>query len=496
MTGSRRVRNRLFQPGSWLDTFICRFRYAVTIIRQDGLAYFLKRSFQFTSWKIGTFFQSIHSKAASDDASRLYKVDDIQVNSQLSSDLFPGTLASYQDLQYPEQLSSAAIRGYHDNLVIQGISFHNQYISERETLLRQGHEGYSNRRILFVSPIRVLGGGANLIFLAANCMRRMGVDAQIMNLNVHRSWFERNYPNLNIPVVFVDIEEIPRLALNYDAVIATSNPTVSWITPAVVKRPTLVNGYYIQDYEPYFYSPDSHEFHKANASYTLILNQIRMVTTPWISDQIERHHHVQSHIIGAHMDTDLFIPRLRTNPSWPERPLRILAMIRPATARRNPKMTMAILQQASRMYQSRLEIILFGCDLTDPGFTSLEKDFSWQIAGQLRSTQIANLFNEADIFVDYSDFQAFGLSALESMASGLAVIVPANGGTNVYAKHETNCLVVDTKDQIASFHALQRLIEDHDLRLKLQQNAISTAARFFPELPTLKMLKVLFQEVE
>jgi glycosyltransferase involved in cell wall biosynthesis len=477
-----------------LDTFICSFRYAVTIIRQDGLAYFFKRFFQFTSWKIGTFYQSIHSKAAANESSRLYKVDDIQINSQLSPDLSPGTLPSYQYLQYLEQLSTTTIRGYRDNLVFQGISAHNQHISERKALLRQGHEGYSNRRILFVSPIRVLGGGANLIFLAANSMRRMGVDAQIMNLNVHRSWFERNYPNLSIPVLFVDIEDIPRMALNYDAVIATSNPTVSWIAPAVAERPTLVNGYYIQDYEPYFYSPDSHEFHKANASYTLIPNQIRMVTTPWISDQIERHHHVQSHIIGGHMDTDLFIPRSRTDPSWPDRPLRIVAMIRPATARRNPKMTMAILQQASNMYQSRLEIILFGCDHTDPGFASLEKDFSWQIAGQLLSTQIAHLFNEADIFVDYSDFQAFGLTALESMASGLVVIVPSHGGTNVYAKHEENCLVVDTHDQTASFHELQRLIEDDELRLKLQHNAVSTAARFFPELPAFNMLKVLFPE--
>jgi hypothetical protein len=325
-------------------------------------------------------------------------------------------------------------------------------------------------------------------------MQRMGVDVQIMNLRVHRSWFEKHYPGINLPVVFADMEEMPQLVADYDAVIATSNPTISWIAPVAGKHPHLVLGYYIQDYEPSFYAQGTHEFQRANVSYTLIPNLIRMVTTPWISDQIQLHHHVDSTIVGAHMDTDLFLPRPRANPSWPDRPLRITAMVRPTTARRNPKMTMAILQQASKMYGSKLEIRLFGCEPTDPGFAALDKDFPWQLAGQLRPTQVANLLNEADIFVDYSEYQAFGLTAIESMATGLAVIVPGEGGASFYAKHDKNSLVVDTHDQISCFNALQRLIEDDSLRLNLQVNAISTAARFFPELPTLTMLKALFSE--
>ena len=105
---------------------------------------------------------------------------------------------------------------------------------------------------------------------------------------------------------------------------------------------------------------------------------------------------------------------------------------------------MEILQQVSKMYGSRLEFRLFGCEADDPGFAPLPQDFPWQLAGELRPTQIANLLNEADIFVDFSDFQALGLTALESMACGLAVIVPMHGGTGTFAKHEENCLVVDT----------------------------------------------------
>lgn len=390
--------------------------------------------------------------------------------------------------------TSETIANYHNNLVLYGIRSHNHQIIERESIIQQGHERHSNRRVLFVSPIRVLSGGANLIILAARAMQQMGVDVQIMNLQVHRAWFQKNYPDLKLPVVFGDIEDVPQIVVNFDAVVATSNPTVSWIVPASAKRPDMAIGYYIQDYEPYFYPPDSHEYRKATASYTLIPNLLRMVTTPWISDQIRLHHGVSCHVVGAHMDVDLFQPRPRTDLSWPDRPLRIAAMIRPTTDRRNPKMTMQILQQASNMYGSKLEFYLFGCKPTDPGFAPLAKDFPWQLAGELHSTQMANLLNESDIFVDYSVFQAFGLTALESMACGLSAVVPSKGGGGIYAKHEKNCLVVDSSDQNVSYSALQRLIEDDTLRPKLQMDAIATAAQFYPEFPALNILNALFSD--
>ena len=466
---------------SWLKSSIRHIRYGFTIIRQDGLVYFFKRLYQFISWQVKGAYQSMRMRLVTRGRGQFLKVEDIRLTSPLEQK---------DQAEFPE---SRPASGYHEELVKTGLTSHNQHLIERERMVQLGRQHFENRRVLFVSPIRVLGGGANSILLAAKAMQRMGVDAQIMNLNVHRPWFERNYPDLKLPVVFADVEDIPRSAGSFDAIIATSNPTVAWIASAAEKQPGLKVGYYIQDYEPYFYTQDSHEFRKATASYTLIPDLVRMVTTPWISEQIRLHHRIQSTIVGGHIDTDLFQPRPNTDPSWPDRPLRVTAMIRPATARRNPKLTMAILQRASKMYPSRVQIRLFGCDPSDPGFASLEQDFAWQLAGQLRSSQVANLFNEADIFVDFSDFQAFGLTAVEAMATGLAVVVPENGGTQDYAQNEENCLVVDTHDQEASFRALRRLIEDDALRLKLQGNAVSAAARLYAEAPALKMLQELFQ---
>jgi glycosyltransferase involved in cell wall biosynthesis len=318
------------------------------------------------------------------------------------------------------------------------------------------------------------------------------VDAQIMNLHVHRPSFENSYPDINVPVVFGDIADIPDISRQFNAIVATQNHTLAWIAPTVEKRSDLTIGYYIQDYEPYFYPPDSDGYRIASNSYTLIPNLVRCVTTQWIYDQIQQHHGVPCYIIGASFDTDLFWPRPHHNPVWPDRPLRIAAMIRPNSERRSPRMTMEIMKQASKMYGSMLEFKLFGCKPSDPGFAPLPKDFPWHLAGELRPMQIANLLNETDIFVDYSIFQALGLTAMESMSCGVATIVPDYGGTNTFAKNEENCLVVDTHDPTACFNALQRLIEDQTLRQKIQKNAISAVIQFHPELPTYNLLSALF----
>jgi glycosyltransferase involved in cell wall biosynthesis len=106
---------------------------------------------------------------------------------------------------------------------------------------------------------------------------------------------------------------------------------------------------------------------------------------------------------------------------------------------------------------------------------------------------MANLLNEVDIFVDFSTYQGLGLTAMESMACGAAVIVPSKGGTSTFAHHEENALVVDTSNPQECLQALRRLIDDHALRAKLQQNSIHSVKKFYPERPAFNLLKALFQ---
>jgi glycosyltransferase involved in cell wall biosynthesis len=172
--------------------------------------------------------------------------------------------------------------------------------------------------------------------------------------------------------------------------------------------------------------------------------------------------------------------------------LKIGAMIRPSTPRRQPGLTIEVLHDIYNRHLGEIEIILFGCEPSDPGFFELSISFPWSHAGVLTRPRLANLFNEIDVFVDFSVFQAMGLTALEAMACGVAVVVPENGGSESFARHEGNALIVDTSSKEACLAGLERLVRDGQLRNRLQQRAIFDVCKFTPEFAATNILTALF----
>ena len=377
------------------------------------------------------------------------------------------------------------------NRVLEGIRARSRYMFDRHRIVQNGMR-YADRRVLFVVPVRHAGGGSNIIMMEARAMRKMGVDVQILNLRGHRETFDAAYAHMELPVFYAEIDDIPRIAARYDAVVATFNPTVSWIKPALEQNPELVVGYYIQDFEPLFYPPDSEGYHMAFDSYTLIPDMVRFSKTEWTRQQVEAQIGVPCQVIGPSMDVDLFRPRPRKS-EWPHRPLRVGAMIRPASLHRAPQLTLRILRRLAKKYGARVEIVLFGTPVLSPASgNDLPIDFPWQLAGILSPAQVANYMNGLDIFVDFSSHQAMGLTAMEAMACGVASILPQAGGASAFARHEENCLMVDTADPEACWEGLVRLVDDHDLRTRLQLAGLRDMPQYFPERPAFEILKQLF----
>ncbi len=376
--------------------------------------------------------------------------------------------------------------------VMEGLRAHSRIMFEQREWIRKGRAAFSRRRVLWILPVMDPGGGGSIVILKAKLMREMGVRAEIFNLRAYRERFKRSYPTLDVPVVYGEVADIPTIAMRYDAVIATANASVEWLVPTVSRNPGLVRGYFIQDFEPYFYPPDSEGYKSALASYSLIPDMVRFATTEWIRQEVIHQTGVECGLVGPCFDVNLFRPRPRLEAEWPHRPLKIAAMIRPESHYRAPRFTMEVLKRTDQRFGSRVEIILFGVEPGNPSFAQLPHDFAWRLAGKLNRRQMARLLNEVDIFVDFSSHQALGITAQEAMACGVAVIVPARGGTSCFAREGENCLVVDTSSPQACEQALRRLVEDHKLRAHLQSNAIHDVTAFYPEKPTFNILDALF----
>ena len=390
------------------------------------------------------------------------------------------------------QIIEEGVAACANSRVLQGIRVRSQTMLDRHAWIERGRARYAGLRVLFALPIAAPGGGGNVVIDEALAMREMGVDAQIFNLKIHQSKFQASYPALEIPVTFGDETSLTEIALEYDAVIATHNATVQWLSGIPVERRVPRRGYYVQEFEPYMYPEGSEGYQEAWNSYTLIDDLIRFTKTEWSRREVRNNAGANSTVVGASVNTDIFRPRPRMDVDWPNRPLKIAAMIRPCSVYRASKLTMELLRQASERYRQDVEFVLFGTTLDDPGFAALPRNFPWKLAGVLNQKQVARLMNEVDIFVDFSSHQAMGLTAMEAMACGVAVIVPQRGGADCFARHEENSLIVDTLSREACWQTLQRLIEDDTLRAKLQRNALVDACDYYPERPAFNILSALF----
>lgn len=99
--------------------------------------------------------------------------------------------------------------------------------------------------------------------------------------------------------------------------------------------------------------------------------------------------------------------------------------------------------------------------------------------------------NQSDIFVVTSWWEGFGLPGLEAMACGCAIITTKNGGCNEYAKAELNCLMYDPKDVESLVNLIIKLGENHALRKKISECAITTSLNHSWDFSASKLLQLV-----
>lgn len=355
---------------------------------------------------------------------------------------------------------------------------------------------FAGKKILFILPVSSPGGGANVVVSESLLMMKMGVQVDFYNLKVNKDQFVASYPDLPIKVIYGNIADLNNIMGGYDAVIATYNPSVGWIKNNLHSKKNPIIGYYVQGYEPLMYPNESYDYFQAVNSYSLIDKMVLFTKTQWTQRIVIENTRKDTKVVGISVNISLFRPRPRKFFRRNGAPLRIMAMVRPEAPYRQPYETMQLLKLAADKYRDKVDICIFGTDFNNPGFSDLPQNFSFRLFGILPQQKVAALLNEADIFIDFSSHQAMGLTALEAMACGAAVIVPENGGAVEFARHEKNSLVFKNNDLYEVWSHLQRLVEDDHFRITLQRFAIRDTCSYFPEKATLNILKALFGEIE
>jgi glycosyltransferase involved in cell wall biosynthesis len=97
------------------------------------------------------------------------------------------------------------------------------------------------------------------------------------------------------------------------------------------------------------------------------------------------------------------------------------------------------------------------------------------------SSDTPRLHRAADLFIQPSHFEAFGISIVEAMASGVPVIGAAVGGMRDFLVDGENALVHEPRSPQSIAAALERLLSDASLRAKLAAAGLRTAREQFDE---------------
>ncbi len=346
--------------------------------------------------------------------------------------------------------------------------------------------------VLFILPVSRGGGGVHSIVQEALGMRALGAAARIAVPKQHRHWFLDNYPSVpaDLFVGFQGIDELARLARQATHAVATIFTSVKLLEQLSRSFPDLGLGYYVQDYEPRIVAHDPNLEREARLSYSRVPRSQLFAKTDWIRAKVFEEHGVPVAKVTPSIDHSVYNPRGREPATGA---VRVAAMLRPSTPRRNAEGTLEVLRAIAREYPSGVEVLTFGLPVDDPIYEAAT-DGTFERCGVMTREGVAGLLQRSDVFVDLSHYQAFGRTGLEAMACGCAVIVPKAGGASEYAIDGDTALVVDTADRSACLSALQRLVEDGDLRKLLAARGQRIAARFTIEAAAASELRVLGQQ--
>lgn len=352
--------------------------------------------------------------------------------------------------------------------------------------------------VLFVLPSAGGGGGAHSVVQESRGLSGFGVRAEITTPATHLHALSATYPELPDGMLsgFDSPEALGRRLANVDLAVATTFESVYALKEALdtmsARRPKTA--YYIQDYEPLFHAPGSDKWMRARGSYEVLKGALLFAKTRWLQDIVLTNNRVPVEKVAPSLDREIYFPGLIHRP---DEPITISAMLRPKTPRRAPWRTLRILERLDRTFGERLRLVTFGSSRDELEEFGLRPSRSIEVMGSLSREQVSAVLRESDLFLDLSDYQAFGRTGLEAMACACVPVLPSLGGAWEFARPWVNAIVLDTTDEPGIFDAVSTYLSlAPRVRIDMRVAAVKTSLRYSIEAAALSEWEIFSKYLE
>ncbi len=309
-------------------------------------------------------------------------------------------------------------------------------------------------------------GGCHVVVDICNAAARRGLSVQLACLSQHSS------SNWKEPLFFEPIHFSSEREFIVDHHFRPANIVATlWNTVfpcSILARSLNVPcHYFVQGYE--FYFEAGRVYRAVEDSFQLVDNVF--TTSHWLKEMLDTHYQRPISVLPAGYDPQIFNVHGRKRMHLP----RILVSLRGSVDKGQP----FLMDVIHRLGNFRDQVLLSVLTRESIDLPSVWAERCQVHNLPLTKTALAAVLKDADILVDASSHEGFGLTPLEALACGCTVVVSDSGGVRDFVKNGVNGLVIPEVNRPDLYvERIKELLADRSRLASMQQCAPSTVAAF------------------
>lgn len=313
----------------------------------------------------------------------------------------------------------------------------------------------------YANRLSAEGHNVGILFLNDNALSRFKIPSFIRSIAIEiftamePQWFDLDKRVNKYSSTKTDIKQSLQ---RYELAIATGVDTVE---KTLQFFPSAKKAYFIQDYESWIY-PES----EINKTFSLGLDNI--VIANWLKDIVDQYAKKPSLLLKNPIDTNVY----KVINSIENRNSHSIGVLYHEAEHKGFKYAYKAILQLKKEYPD-LKVKMFGT--SKPTF-----DIPQWIDFTLNASQkqTVEIYNNVAIFLCATVREGYGLTGLEAMACGAALVSTEYDGVKEYTINGTNALLSPVADVNALVNNAKRLMDNSSLRNKIAINGEQCAKTF------------------
>lgn len=233
----------------------------------------------------------------------------------------------------------------------------------------------------------------------------------------------------------------------------------------------IPNIYFAQGYEPYFENGKNYAI--AELSYKMTDSVLTI--SNYLKNIYKKLFNIESTAILNGIDYDL----LHCKKEYNVKKIKVITIFLRGIVLKGDFILLDVLKRIINDLENiEINVICSGTEVFLP-FNDNKSIKINKIIGPLNRSEVSNIMQGTDIYIDASLTEGFGLMALEGMAKGVVPVTSNSGGNGDYIIDGKNGFIIKEVNNASKyFDKIKLLIEDFDKYKQMSEEALKTAKAF------------------